>query len=357
MPPVKTDRWQPTDDVVSFGDPRNLPAVHMLSPTVLPSVRRSILVACGVLSTVAMLAFTSFAQTIKPGSTKSEVPSRVKSKPLRLNVEMVQIPVIVVDEQQRPVLNLQKDNFSLFEDGKLQDIEFVSNQDSPISVGLILDFSKSMVSKVGNQIEAVIKFFENSHPDDDYFAIKFSDNPELIADVTQSIGSIQSKLSTAVPEGYTALLDSVYLGIEKLRSARYQRKALLIISDGDDNASRYTLRETKNMAQEADVTIYAISLNEAPVLWRTFEEALERNVLKTITEATGGRTVTIHNAVQLPKAAAAISWELRNQYVIEYRSTNHARDGKWRKVLLRARRNDGTPLRVSYKRGYYSSDE
>jgi Ca-activated chloride channel family protein len=268
-----------------------------------------------------------------------------------MDVDLVQVPVTVLDEMNRPVMGLQKEDFSLFEDGSAQEIRFFRTEDAPISIGLLLDFSRSMSNKFHNEREAVQQFFENANPNDDYFAISFSNRPQLLADATQSIGEIQAKLTTVTPSGYTALFDAVYLGIARMQKARYKRRALLVITDGCDTTSRYTAKETRRMAREADVEIYAIALNNPIPLVKTLEEKLGQRDLIQITEATGGRTIMIDNAAQLPAAAAAISQEMRNEYVLGYRPSNLTRDGKWRKVKVRVNTHN-TPLQAYYRKGY-----
>jgi Ca-activated chloride channel family protein len=250
-------------------------------------------------------------------------------------------------------MGLEQQDFALYEDGKRQQIQFFSAEDAPISVGLLLDFSHSMKDKFDDEREAVRQFFANADPKDDYFAVSFANRPEVLADATQSEGDIQAALANVTPKGYTALLDAVYLGISKLRSARHQRRALLIISDGGDNVSRYSLKETKKMAEEADVSIYAIALNPAVPILRPIEERLGQRLLTQITDATGGRTVMVDNAAKLVQAAATISRELRNQYVLGYRPSNQAHDGKFRRLKVQVRASTQVaPIHLYYRKGY-----
>jgi Ca-activated chloride channel family protein len=275
----------------------------------------------------------------------------VHNKRFRADVDLVLVPVTVTDYMNRPVVGLSKDDFSVYEDGSRQQIRSFWSDDSPISVGVILDLSKSMTNKLDVAREALGKFFELGNPEDDYFVITFADRPELLADTSQSIGSIQGRLAGAVAGGHTALLDAIYLGETKLRAARYQRRALLIISDGGDNRSRFTASELKSMVEEEDATIYAIGLFDR--VFKTPEEWAGKRLLKQITEATGGRTVTLNNPRELPEAASEISVEMRNQYVIGYRSDNPARNGRWRKIKVRVKAPARTAqLQVYSKSGY-----
>jgi Ca-activated chloride channel family protein len=208
-----------------------------------------------------------------------------------------------------------------------------------------------MTDKLDVAREALGKFFELGNPEDDYFVITFSDRPTVVADTSQSIGSIQGHLASVAAGGHTALLDAIYLGEAKLRHARYKRRALLIISDGGDNRSRFTAGELKGMVEEEDTTLYAIGLFDR--VFKTPEEWAGKRLLTQITEATGGRTVALNNPRELPQAASEISVEMRNQYVLGYRPTNVARNGKWRKIKVRVNLPAKTAqLQVYSKSGY-----
>jgi len=253
--------------------------------------------------------------------------------PLRVNVDLALVSVAVTDEMNHAVIGLKKDAFTLFENGIEQEIQQFSTEDGPISVGLILDFSKSMSNKMEAQRAAVDAFFQNANPDDDYFVITVSDHPRMVAARTQSIHSIQSALGELTPAGSTALLDAIYLGANQMRNAHYQRRALLIISDGGDNHSRYKLKDVKAMIRESDIEAYAIGLFDT-ALFKTYEEFMGRKWLSQITDATGGRTVTVDNLAGLPDAAASISWELRNHYVLGYRPGSAESSNERRKIKV-----------------------
>ena len=277
-------------------------------------------------------------------------PASLDAKPLRVDVNLVLVPVTVTDSMNHTVTTLKKEDFALYEDNKRQEVRYFSTEDLPISVAILLDVSKSMSNKIDAEREAIVEFFNNANPDDEYFAIAFSDRPRLLADSTRSIDQIQRQLLAEEPSGPTALLDAVYLAVSKLRSARYERKAILILSDGGDNASRYRLREIKSMVRESDVEIYAVGLFET-FFFNTIEEKLGKEWLGEITDATGGRTITVQNREKVPEAAAIISHAMRNQYVLGYRPTSAA-NTKWRKIKVRITSSDEPPLRAYYKRGY-----
>jgi Ca-activated chloride channel homolog len=281
---------------------------------------------------------------------------RTHTRPFKVDVNLVLIPVTITDPMNRLVTGLEKDNFELFDEDKKQVIQDFSSEDSPISMGVIFDVSGSMGDKMEKAREAVVEFFRTANPDDEFFMISFSDRPQVLSDFTQSIEEIQGKLLYTIPKGRTALLDAIYLGLDNMRRARHQKKALLIISDGGDNHSRYTLGEIKSIVREADVQVYAIGIFSSNPA--TTEERMGPQTLSEITDLTGGRTFTIENPNELADVATKIGIELRNQYVLGYRPTNAVHDGKWRKVKVKLNPPKGLPpLRVYAKSGYYAPSE
>lgn len=275
-------------------------------------------------------------------------------KPLRVDVDLVLVPVTVTDAMSRPVTALRKQDFVLYEEDKPQEIRYFLAEEAPISVAVLLDVSKSMSDKVESERAALVEFFKNANPQDEYFAITFSDRPRLLARSTQSIDEIERKLMMANPGGPTSMLDAIHLAEAELRSARYKRRAIVIISDGGDNASRYTLRETKKLVQEEDVEIYAIGLFDT-FFFKTLEEKLGKQWLSEITDATGGRTVTVDNRTKVPEAAATISREMRSQYVLGYRPSE-VRAGKWRKIKVKVTSLAASSLQIHYKQGYIAAE-
>ena len=281
---------------------------------------------------------------------------RTHTKPVTKDVDLVLVPVTVTDPMNRLVTGLEKENFLLTDGGQQQVIRHFSSEDAPISLGVIFDVSGSMADKIDKSRQAVVEFFRTANPQDEFFLITFSEKPEVLVDFTSSIEDIQSKLVYATPKGRTALLDAIYLGMDRMRKAHYERKALLIISDGGDNHSRYTEGEIKSMVREADVQIYGIGLFD-----QNFKSAEEREgpaLLEDVTEVTGGRTFVIGSPNELADVATKIGIELRNQYVLGYRPTNPGRDGKWRKIKVKLNPPKGLPpLHVYAKTGYYAPTE
>jgi len=281
---------------------------------------------------------------------------KTHTKPLKVDVDLVLVSVTITDPMNRLVTGLEKDNFQVFEDKQAQEIRHFSSEDAPVSLGVIFDMSGSMSDKIDKAREAVVQFFKTANPQDEFFMIAFNDRPELVSDFTRSVEEIQGRLIYTVPRGLTALLDAIYLGMNKMHDAQNSKKALLIISDGGDNHSRYTDSEIKSMVKEADVEIYAIGLFEAAP--PTPEEIRGPHLLREITDLTGGRTFVIDNPNELADVATKIGIELRNQYVLGYRPKNPARNGHWHKIKVKLLPPKGLPpLTVYAKSGYYAPSQ
>jgi len=280
---------------------------------------------------------------------------KTHTRPLTVNVDLVLVPVTITDPMNRLVLGLAKENFQIYENKQLQTLQHFSSGDVPLSLGVIFDASGSMASdgKTERAREAVVEFLKTANPDDEAFMITFSSRPVLSCDFTASLEEIQGKLIYTVPNKSTALLDAIYLGLNKMRQARHSRKALLIISDGGDNSSRYTEGEVKSLVKEADTLIYAIGIYGH--FLPTLEERYGPVLLREITEATGGRAFNVDNPNDLPDVAAKIGLELRNQYVLGYRPAGPVNDGKWHKIKVKLLPPKGLPpLQVYAKKGYYA---
>jgi Ca-activated chloride channel homolog len=296
------------------------------------------------------------AEPPKPDLVASTTGLSARVRPLKVDVDLVLVPVTITDPMNRLVTGLDKINFQLFEGNASQEIRTFSSEDAPVSLGVIFDSSGSMASKMDRAKDAVVEFFKTANPQDEFFMITFNDEPEAVSDFTNSVDEIQNKLVFAVPRRRTALLDAIYMGISKMRQAKYPKKALLIISDGGDNHSRYTEGEIKSLVKEADVMIYAIGIYDRYA--SAMEERLGPQLLSEITELTGGRAFTIDNPNDLGDVATKIGVELRNQYVLGYRPAKVVRDGKWRKIKVKLLPPKGLPpLRVYARTGYYAPAE
>ena len=283
-------------------------------------------------------------------------PEALKIRPgsfIRMNVDLVLIPVTVTDPMNRLVTGLEKEDFQVYENNKDQKIRTFAAEDAPVSIGIIFDLSGSMTSKLIRAKESILQFIKTANPQDEFFVIGFNDRPELIEDFTSSVEDIQARLATVRSGHRTALLDAIYFGVAKMKDARHERKALLVVSDGGDNRSRYTEGEVRSKVREADVEIYSIGIFDpyAP----TPEERTGPQLLEDLSDVTGGRMFRVDDIDELGDIAEKISTELRNQYVIGYRPTDLSRDGKWRKVKVKVNPPPGLPPLTIYARtGYYA---
>jgi len=278
---------------------------------------------------------------------------------IRINSNLVLIPVTVCDPMNRPVTGLEKEHFRVFDNKVEQTLTHFAMDDEPLAVGLVFDISGSMGSKLRKSRIAAAAFFQTANPDDEFFLVQFNETPRLVVPLTRSTEEIQNQLTFTQPRGRTALLDAIYLAIYEMRKAKKQRKALLIISDGGDNASRYTEMEVKNLVRENDVLIYAIGIYE-PISTRsrTAEEMSGPGLLPEVAQQTGGRPFPVHNPNELPDIAAKIGIEMRNRYVLGFAPSDPQRDGKYHKLQVKLVPPRGLPpLRVYWRLGYYAPVE
>jgi len=271
----------------------------------------------------------------------------------RVDTNIVLIPLTVTDPMDRLVTGLEKQNFTILEDNHPENIRTFACDDAPVSIGVILDLSGSMSNKVVRARGAVLQFMKTSNPQDEFFVIGFNDRPELISDFTSSTDDIEARLATVQAGHRTALLDAIYMGLEKMKQARYQRKALLIVSDGGDNSSRYTENEVRAAVKEADVQIYSIGIFDPEAA--TVEERNGPILLNDISSDTGGRLFRVDDLSEMGDIATRISAELRNEYVLGYKTDDARMDGKWRKVKVKLSPPPGLPqLTVHARAGYYA---
>ena len=276
--------------------------------------------------------------------------------PLQVDVNMVVVNVTVTDPFDRIVTGLDQENFQVYDEKVEQKIIAFSTEDSPISVGMIFDSSGSMGDKIQKSKDAALQFFKTSNPQDEFMLISFSNEPNLISGFTAKYENLQERLLTVKSSGRTALLDAVYLGLSEMKKATTSRRALLIISDGGDNHSRYTEADIKRAVKESDVQIYAVGIFESMAnRARTNEEAGGPGLLAELAEVSGGRMFSVENTDELPDIAEKISIELRNQYVLGYKPSNLIRDGRWRRIRVKLNPPKGLPpLQVYSRTGYYA---
>jgi len=274
---------------------------------------------------------------------------------IKVDVNLVLVPVTVTDGMGRIVSGLRRDNFSIYDDKQQQPIMSFSSEDAPFSVGLVLDTSGSMSGKMDKARLAARAFWQAANPEDEAFLVTFSDRAELQGDFTNDIADIQSRLLFAAPKGKTALIDAVDLAMRHLKSAQNTRKALLVISDGGDNNSRVSKSELLRYAKEADVQIYGIGIHDGS---SSPEEMSGPLLLEQLADATGGQHFMVRSESELPDIAARIGVALHDQYMIGYQPPGGAEPGKWRRIRVRLQAPKGVPtLRVYARTGYYAPVE
>lgn len=275
---------------------------------------------------------------------------------LRVNTTLVVIPVAVTDASNRFVLGLERENFSILEDGVRQKISQFAAEDAPLSIGLLVDISGSMGSKLGTSRQAVTEILKTMSAHDEAFLVEFSDSAQLAVSFTERMSEIEDKLASAESQGLTALLDAVQMALEQMKHARNPRKALVVISDGGDNNSHYSAEEIQNLVREADVQVYCMGVFEPFSRFGLGADELSGpRLLTEIAEQTGGRAYPARSFAVLPTIARRIAIELRNQYVLAYSPSRQERDGKFRKVEVKLVPPPGlSGLKAHWRLGYYA---
>jgi Ca-activated chloride channel family protein len=286
-------------------------------------------------------------------------PREIPHSDFRTGVTVALINVTVRDRANHLVTGLEREDFRLFENRVEQQIKYFANEDSAVSIGVIFDASGSMAEKVGLAREAVAELLKPSNYDDEFFLIRISDRPDIAADFTNNGAELQSRLLPVVSKGRTSLLDGIYLGLQQMKRARNQRKALIVLSDGGDNHSRYSRSEVMNLTRESDVQIHAIGLFE-PTPTREQPAATLKGplLLAELAEETGGRHAPVTKISALPDIAHNIGSAIRRQYLLGYTPTDLTRDGKYRRVQVSiAPQRSQHALRVDWKRGYFAPNQ
>ncbi len=312
--------------------------------------RQAIAAAFG-LSILAALAMRAQV-AIAPGLTVP--PTAPPKNNLRADANLVLVPVTVCDPKNRPVTSLEKEHFRVFDNNVEQTLTAFAMDDAPVVVGLVFDVSGSMGAKLRKSREAAAAFFDTANPEDEFFLVEFNDQPKLAVPLTRSSERIETRLLFSESKGRTALLDAVILAIHELKKSAMSRKALLIISDGGDNCSRYSRNELKNIVRESDALIYAIGIYGGAA---TPEEVDGPELLSAIAEQTGGRHFPAE-AYEMPDIAAKIGVELRNRYMLGYSPAATQRDGRYHPVQVKIVPPRGLPaLRAFWRHGYYAPSE
>jgi VWFA-related protein len=316
------------------------------------SYRARVLGLSGLVLVIAGVAQTG-RDNAKVALTPRTHPDRKAglASTIRLDVKLVLIPVTVTDPIGHPLSGLPQEAFRLFEDGVEQQLSYFATDDAAISLGVVFDASGSMQSKIERSREAVAEVFKTSMPGDEFFLVEFNNAPKVLCDFTERAEEVQDMLAFIRPKGWTALFDAVYLAVHRMKRAKNPRKALMILSDGGDNNSRYTEAEIKDLVREGDVCIYSIGMLGPG----TSNHSMR--VLRNLAEETGGRLFSVEKLSELPEAVAKMSAALRNQYLLGYSPSNLQSDGKYRKVEVRLNQPvDAPPLHASWRVGYYAPE-
>jgi Ca-activated chloride channel family protein len=286
--------------------------------------------------------------TISPRKQPATAESSPHGATLRADTNLVLVPTSVSDPMSRPVTGLEKENFRVFDAGVEQTITHFAMEDEPIAVGLIYDVSGSMGKGIGKSRVAAQKFFQTANPEDECFLIEFDDRPRLILPLGRGLGELQEELVFSKSSGSTALIDAVVMGLHELKKSKLTRKALLIISDGGENNSRYTLKEIRNMVRESDALIYAILIED--------QERDGPWYLRQLTEDSGGRVVPYGQDAIDP--IIKISVELRNRYLLGFSPSNETRDGRYHPLTVKVVPPRGLPkLKADWRKGYWAAQD
>jgi Ca-activated chloride channel family protein len=286
------------------------------------------LIAALALVSLISYAFAAYGQTLK------------------VDVPVVLVSATVSDTKGRLVAGLERQHFRIWEDDVEQRVEYFSLEDMPLSVGLVFDATGSMAEKLPIARDAATAFLKTSNPRDEYFLIEFSDEPKLVQDFTTDVSRLQRRLFSTYAQGLTPLFDAVHLGLEKITSGKNTKKALLVITDGEDNHSRYTFADIREFTRQQEAQIYAIGLVNSRIGQMTIRDLIE---------TTGGRAFFPSSPDQMEDICTRIAIELKNQYLLGYRSKNEARDGKWRQIRVEVNPPKGLPpLAVRARKGYYA---
>ena len=284
-------------------------------------------------------------------------PKKDDLKPsIHINVELTLVPVTVTDPFGQVVSGLQKHNFSIYDEKQPRDIAYFSREDAPASVGLVFDMSGSMKSNMPVAQQAVSKFMETLNPEDEACVVTVSSRPELVSGFTSKAAEIQNAILFSRAKGMTALIDGVYLALNRVHTGHNPRKAVVVVSDGQDNNSRYTLRELTSYAMEADAQIYTIAVHENAASAADASLIDEgEGLLKTLSEKTGGVHFTISDPNDLPAIMQTVATDLHNLYVLGYYPPDDALPGKYRRIRVQLNVPKGMPrMQVYARRGYYA---
>ena len=290
-----------------------------------------------------------------PSSRAPEGSTREDSSHIRVTADLVQIPVTVTNNRDQVISDLDRNSFSVYENGIEQTIVHFGLEEAPVSACFLFDSSNSMTGKLRDAVEAVNQILDTAISEDEYCLVRFSSWPEVMVSLTSNTGRVAAAMRRIDAAGWTALLDAVYLGMQEVRHGRNQHKAIILISDGGDNRSRHSEGAIKELVREADVQIYSIGVETSYSPAYVEREIDGPALMKNISQQSGGRLYRIHEITALPGAIAKINMALRHQYVLGYYPKEAHNDGQYRRVTIKLVRPKGSPsLRAYWRSGYYA---
>ncbi len=291
-----------------------------------------------------------------PTNASAAVGTTVNSEEqVTVNADLVLLNVTLTDNYGRYVTGISKDAFTVLDDKEPQQITFFTDEDVPVSLGVIFDVSGSMSGdKISKAREALRRFIDTSHNSDEYFLIGFNSRAQLLLDRTRNSDALLDKLTFVQTKGQTALYDACYLGVERVAHGSHPKRAILVISDGQDNSSRYTFSELRKMLKESDVLIYAIG-----ILDKGSPSELDvggQAILDELASVSGGKAFFPNTGAEMNEIFERIAIELRHQYSLGYKPTNFTNNGRWHRLKVKVTPPRGLPhLFVRSKDGYYAT--
>jgi VWFA-related protein len=317
------------------------------------------LICLAVLTALAALSGADGVEKSRKYSAAITVPSsRAAAISLRVDSDLVQIPVTVVNKADQVVEHLDKEAFAVYENGVPQTIAHFETGEAPISACLVFDSSGSMRDKLHRSIEAVQELLDAAISDDEYCLVRFSDEAELMVSMRNGPAGVTAAMNRIYPGGFTALLDAIYAGMQEVTHGRNRRKAIILISDGGDNRSVHTRQEIKELVREADAQIYSLGIVTPEALLVQPEEIIGPSLMESISHQSGGRLFRIHKIDDLPSAISKIGVALRHQYVLGYYSKDDRHNGKYRRVTVKLNLpKTSSGVRAYWRTGYYAPSE
>lgn len=321
-------------------------------------MRTSQIFAYSLIILLSIGVYTKTSKGITEGSKRQSEGYKIG-----VNVDLVLMYASVFDKNGHFVEGLKQKNFKVYEDGMEQKIETFAQEDVPLTIGILLDLSGSMRSKIDQVNKAALAFIRASNPQDEAFLIGFNDEVELLQDFTSDIDEITDSLENTVVTGGTSLYDAIYLGVQKAHTGKRPKKAIIVITDGEDRDSYYKLGELISKVQESDVQVFCVGFMD-PIpdkglfgRWSKSTEEKARDALRQIAEDTGGKAFFPDEVEDIHPIVAEIATELRSQYSLGYFSSNTVRDGSFRRVKIRLMGDNAAQNLIRYRRGYYAPKE